>query len=56
MFDPKYVEQVHYWNILGFTNLKSMPALKWKLQNIHKMDRQKRIEQSEILQTLLDQS
>lgn len=41
------------WNILGFSNLKSMPSLKWKLHNIHKMDRQKRIEQFEILQALL---
>ena len=44
------------WNILGFTNLKSMPALKWKLKNICKMDHQKRIEQLETLQRLLDQN
>ncbi|MDA0839841.1 MAG: nucleotidyl transferase AbiEii/AbiGii toxin family protein [Planctomycetota bacterium] len=42
------------WNVLGFKNLQSMPALQWKLLNIRKMEVGKRRDQLAMLKSLLE--
>lgn len=41
------------WGRLGFDHLDQLPALKWKLQNIRKMDPAKRREMLERLERIL---
>lgn len=41
------------WNVLGIEGLEQLPALRWKLTNIRKMDRSKRMDQLKLLQDIL---
>ena len=42
------------WSLVNNRNLENLPALKWKLINVEKMDAQKRIHQAGILRTILE--
>ena len=42
------------WDLLGIEGIENMPAVKWKLQNINKMDRKKHIEAVDKLKRILD--
>jgi predicted nucleotidyltransferase component of viral defense system len=42
------------WGVLGIEGLQEMPALKWKLMNIRKMDASKREEQLKMLREILE--
>jgi hypothetical protein len=43
------------WGVLGIEGLQEMPALKWKLMNIRKMDASKREEQVRMLRDIVEQ-
>ena len=42
------------WDLLGSEGIENMPAVKWKLQNINKMDRKKHIEAVDKLKRILN--
>ena len=42
------------WNLVGVKNVQNLPAIKWKLVNVGKMDAQKRKEQIEALRAILE--
>jgi len=44
------------WNLLGLENIQELPAVKWKLINLQKMDRKKYLKALEKLKNLLEKN